>query len=219
MSRGPRDSNQPDDSEGPGGGTVRAREHAGHAGGAFDIASGSRAPNGKAGEWGNSRLAENEGNVMGKLTRPMIRLIENFTAGFVATTNADGTPAVSPKGTFVVVDEGCIAFGNIRSPATVENLRARPDVEVNFIDVLARRSVRVRGRAQVVGIGSEAAQPLLPAFREHWAEYMEHMSDLVSISVAHAELILSPAYDFGHTAEELRRVYLDRLSDLCREPE
>ena len=85
----------------------------------------------------------------------MIRLIEDFNAGSVASTSADGTPVVSPKGTFVVVDDGCIAFGNIRSPATVENLRARPDVDVNFIDVhthapdwshcIGERGLRMRG--------------------------------------------------------------------------
>ena len=41
------------------------------------------------------------------------------SAGAVATVNADGTPAVSPKATFVVVDDQRVAFGNIRSPATV----------------------------------------------------------------------------------------------------
>ena len=156
---------------------------------------------------------------MEKLTTPMIRLIEDFNAGSVASTNADGTPAVSPKGTFVVIDDGCIAFGNIRSPATVENLRARPDVEVNFIDVLSRRAVRLRGRAHVFALGSEGAQRLLPAFKERWEEYIEHMHDLVSISVTHAEMILSPAYDFGHTAQELHRVNLDKLSGLPRNPE
>lgn len=67
----------------------------------------------------------------------------------MATTNEDGTPAVSPKAIFVVVDEPRIAFGNIRSPGTVANIRARPDVEVNFIDVLARRVVRVKDRAEI----------------------------------------------------------------------
>ena len=155
---------------------------------------------------------------MGKLTGPMIRLIDDFNAGSVASTNADGTPAVSPKGTFVVIDDGCIAFGNIRSPATVENLRARPDVELNFIDVLTRRAVRLRGRAQVLEPSSEGAQRLLPAFKERWAEYVEHMHDLVSITVTHAEMILSPAYDFGHTADELHRANLDKLSGLSRKP-
>ena len=60
---------------------------------------------------------------MTKLTAPMKRLIANYNAGSVATTNEDGTPAVSPKATFVVIDDGCIAFGNIRSPDTVANIR------------------------------------------------------------------------------------------------
>ena len=151
---------------------------------------------------------------MNKLTMPMKRLIENYNAGSVGTINDDGTPAVSPKATFVVVDEGCIAFGNIRSPGTVANVRLRPDVEVNFIDVLTRRAVRVKGRAAIVEKDSEEGRRLLPAFEEHWAPYLPHMQCFVSISVTHAELVLSPAYDIGHTADELRKVNLDKLAGI-----
>ena len=152
-----------------------------------------------------------------KLTEPMQRLIRNYTAGAVGTVNEDGTPAVSPKATFVVIDEGYIAFGNIRSPGTVSNIRARPDVEVNFIDVLTRRAVRVKGKAEIIDKGSEEGRRLLPAFEEHWAPYLELMQDFVGISIAHAELITSPAYDIGHTAEELRRVNLEKLSGIARQ--
>ena len=151
---------------------------------------------------------------MNKLTEPMKRLITTFSAGAVATTNEDGTPAVSPKATFVVIDDARIAFGDIRSPGTVANIRSRPDVEVNFIDVLARRAVRVRGRAEIVEKESEAGRRMVPAFEELWAPYLPHMQCFVGISVTHAELVLSPAYDLGHTADDLRRVNLDKLSGL-----
>lgn len=150
-----------------------------------------------------SILAEKEQRAMKKLTAPMKRLIANYNAGAVGTINEDGTPAVSPKATFVVIDDGCIAFGNIR---------ACPDVEVNFIDVLTRRAVRVKGRAEIVEKASDAGRRLLPAFREHWAPYLPHMQCFVSISVTYAQLVLSPAYDLGHTADELRRVNLDKLA-------
>ncbi len=78
------------------------------------------------------------------ITEAMQQLIENYSVGAVATVNADGTPAVSPKATFVIVDKQCIAFGHIRSPGTVANIAVRPDVEVNFIDVLTRRAVRIK---------------------------------------------------------------------------
>ena len=151
---------------------------------------------------------------MSKLTAPMRKLIESYSAGAVATVNADGTPAVSPKATFVVIDAGCLAFGNIRSPGTITNIRACPDVEVNFIDVLTRRAVRVKGRAEIVEKGSESGKRLLPAFEQHWAPYLDLMQSFVSISITQAELILSPAYDVGHTAEDLRRVNLEKLSNL-----
>lgn len=151
---------------------------------------------------------------MSTLTPPMRTLIESYSAGAVATVNADGTPAVSPKATFVVIDEGCLAFGNIRSPGTITNIRVCPDVEVNFIDVLTRRAVRVKGRAEVVEKESESGKRLLPAFEKHWAPYIDLMQSFVSISITQAELILSPAYDVGHTAEDLRRVNLEKLSNL-----
>ena len=151
---------------------------------------------------------------MNKLTEPMKRLIATYNAGAVATTNDDGTPAVSPKATFVVIDDARIAFGDIRSPGTVANIRSRPDVEVNFIDVLARRAVRVKGRAEIVEKESEAGRRMAPAFEELWAPWLPHMQCFVGISVTHAELVLSPAYDLGHTAEDLRRVNLDKLAGL-----
>ncbi len=151
---------------------------------------------------------------MSKLNKPMKHIIENFNAGAVATINADGTPAVSPKATFVIINDEYIAFGNIRSPGTVANIRARPDVEVNFIDVLTRRAVRIKGRAEIIEKTSTAGQHLLPAFEALWAPYVDSMQNFISISIAQAELILSPAYDVGHTAKELQQVNWDKLSRL-----
>ena len=56
------------------------------------------------------------------LTDAMRQLIEENTVGLVATVTPDGAPAVSPKGTTVILDERTIAFGDIRSPQTVRNI-------------------------------------------------------------------------------------------------
>ena len=58
---------------------------------------------------------------MKRLSEPMKQIIRNYSAGAVATVNADGSPSVSPKATFVIVDDHCIAYGNIRSPGTSPN--------------------------------------------------------------------------------------------------
>jgi len=144
------------------------------------------------------------------LTEEQKTLITAHSAGMVATVNADGTPSVSPKATFVIVDDTTLAFGDIRSPATVANLRQRPAVEICFIDVICRKAVRVTGVAQIVRV-SEADQTLLSAFETSWTPYLAHMKHLVKIDVTTASLITSPAYDIGHTEDELRKINLDRL--------
>ncbi|MCY4239867.1 MAG: pyridoxamine 5'-phosphate oxidase family protein [Rhodospirillaceae bacterium] len=147
------------------------------------------------------------------LTAEMTTLITNHTAGMVATIRDDGLPAVSPKATFVVLDKNRIAFGNIRSSGTVANIRKRPAVEVCFIDVLARKAVRVVGEA--VHISKARAEPdLVRAFEPTFGDYIRRMAGFVVITLSGAELILSPAYDSGITEAELRRINLDKLNNM-----
>ena len=147
------------------------------------------------------------------LSTDMVHLIRQHTAGMVATVDADGSPAVSPKATFVVVDEKTIAFGNLRSPGTLSNIRRNPRVEVCFIDVLSRKAVRVRGTARLVA-PVDAPDALDACFDETWGELKAHMSHYVVIDLDRAELIVSPAYDYGATEAELRASNLARLEAL-----
>ena len=90
---------------------------------------------------------------MMKLNAKAIEVIETWRMGFVATVSAEGKPNVSPKATFIVLDDETIAFGEIRSPQTVANLAHQREVEVSFVDTLARSGVRVRGDAEIIEKG------------------------------------------------------------------
>lgn len=147
------------------------------------------------------------------LTADMKTLITNHRAGMVATINDDGTPSVSPKATFVIIDDARIAVGNIRSPGTVANLRKRPASEVCFIDVVTRKAVRVTGTATITP--KATAEPLLmEAFEHEWSAYLAHISGFIDIKVTAAELILSPGYDLGFTEDELKTQNLAKLNAL-----
>ncbi len=136
------------------------------------------------------------------LTAEMQAIITTHSCGFVATIDADGRPAVSPKATFVVIDDCTIACGNIRSPGTARNLRANAGCEVCFLDPLARKAVRVRASGSVVQRAA-AAPDLVSQFEQAWAYYLPHMTGFFVFDIANAELVLSPAYDYGHTQDEL----------------
>ena len=145
------------------------------------------------------------------LTQAMIRLIETYTIGCVATVRSDGSPAVSPKATFLVLDVRTIAFANIRSRGTVENLRQHPDVEVDFIDVFARTGCRARGRARYILL-DDAEAGLRKKFKDGWPDLYGLIHGLVLIDVAEAEALSSPSYDVGAVAGELTEHWLRRYA-------
>jgi len=128
----------------------------------------------------------------------MQRIVEQQRLGFVATVAPDGTPNVSPKGTFIVLDDNTIAFGEIRSPGTLRNLRANPRIEVNFVDPFVRKGYRFAGTAEVVERGAPSFGALLGRFRSSLAP---RMRAIVRISIQKALPITSPAYDDGATTE------------------
>ena len=147
------------------------------------------------------------------LTDEMKSIIGTFPLGFVASVNDDGTPNLSPKGTFVVLNDRQLVFGHIRSPGTMGNIAKRPVIEINFLDVLARKAVRVRGRAQMFARSAQEFPGLFAALAG-WKGYTELMKAVVRVDIETASLILSPAYDLGHTEAQLREQYRAKFTSL-----
>ena len=141
------------------------------------------------------------------LTAEMIHLVSTYTIGCVATVRPDGAPAVSPKATFLVLDDRTLAFANIRSEGTIENLDHRPELEIDFIDIFARRGCRVRGRTRYV-LRDEADADLQARFKEQWSELFDLVHGIVVVEVTQADLLTSPAYDVGAVEDQLTEQWL-----------
>jgi len=144
---------------------------------------------------------------MGILTADMKRVVEEQRLGFAATVCADGSPSLSPKGTMVVLDDDHIMFGEIRSPNTIENLRANPAMEINFVDPFARTGYRFKGMASIVERGSDEFAALHARFG-HWGALAAAIKRIVKLRVERALPVTSPAYDIGVTEAELRRTWM-----------
>ena len=145
------------------------------------------------------------------LTADMKRIIQEQRLGFVATADRHGIPNVSPKGTFVVLDDETIAFGEIRSPGTIRNLRVNSRIEVNFVDPFVRKGYRFAGTASVVERGDGTFDTLLDQFHSPLAP---RMRAIVTIRVTKALPLTSPVYDDGKSEEELRRTWTTQFRKL-----
>ncbi len=140
-------------------------------------------------------------------------LIARFSLGFVATVTADGRPHLSPKGTFLVLDDTTIAFGEIRSPGTMANLAHTAEAEVNFVDQWLRKGVRVRGAVRVVEPGAEF-DDLLPKWRAVWGDLAGRINAIVVISADEVRPITTPPYDDGVTEEEMIALYKAKYAEI-----
>jgi len=138
----------------------------------------------------------------GILTGDMKRLIDEQRLGFFATVCADGTPNLSPKGTIAVWDDNHLAFGNIRSPRTLENLRANPNININVVDPFSRQGYRFRGIASILESGP-AYDRAIDFYRSRGSK-VSAFKEVVLIEIKEAQFIDSPAYDFGMTESEIR---------------
>lgn len=151
--------------------------------------------------------------IMSKLTADMRRIVDEQKLGFVATVNADGTPNLSPKATFVVLDDEHLAFGDLRSPNTVRNLADRAGIEVNFVDPFVRKGFRARGQAVYHGADTPEFRDLVASFAA-WGPLTESLRGIVKIHIERAAMVTSPAYDRGADEADLKAQWIAHFDAL-----
>lgn len=145
------------------------------------------------------------------LDRSMRNIIQDYPLGLVASVTPQGRPAVSPKGTFFILNPQQIACAHIRSPKTVRNIQLNPHVQINFIDILARRAVRIEATAHYTKL-EDADSDLIAAFRMLWADYEAVTKGMILFDIEQTELIKTPSYDLGAHRDELVASYLAKLT-------
>lgn len=132
---------------------------------------------------------------MPQLTGDMKQLIERQRLGFVATVCPDGTPNLSPKGTVCVLDDDHLIFADIRSPGTVANLRANPNIEVNVVDHLVRKGYRFKGTGQVLDDGPDFERYVEWFSARGMRDAPVRIRAIVIVTLAQVRPLISPGYD------------------------
>ena len=80
-------------------------------------------------------------------------LIAQHRPGFIATSDENGRPNVSPKGSFQVLDDEHVLFADVNSPRTIANLRQNPQASAIVFDPDTNHGCRVWGTTEIVDSG------------------------------------------------------------------
>ena len=94
---------------------------------------------------------------MAKLTTEMRNFIEKErdpSFFFVGTSSKDGIPNISVKGTFTsILDDETIAYADVYSQKTLENVRQNPHVVIAVINAKTFKGYQLNGLAEVLESG------------------------------------------------------------------
>ena len=137
---------------------------------------------------------------MSKLTHEIKEFAAQQRLGFLATICQDGTPNLSPKGLTFVYDEQTIIIGEVRSPATIENLVVNPIAELNIVDRNKRRGFRFKGHCEIYESGEDFDRYV--AFL-HTQGAQSRINAIILMRVDRVQPLISPAYGDGMSEAEL----------------
>lgn len=90
---------------------------------------------------------------MARLTQEMKDLIESQKVCFVATADQKGRTNVSLKGSIYVVDDEILAFADLYSQKTRENLKVNPNIALAVVDLKALMGYQFKGKAELLEEG------------------------------------------------------------------
>ena len=148
---------------------------------------------------------------MSLITPEIKEFLEQQKLGFVATVTPDGTPNISPKGTIIGWTSEFLAFANIRSPDTVNNLKNNPDVEINVIDPLLRRGYLFKGSTRILNDG-QMYDEILEFYKNLGIKSVIH--EIILVTVSDVSVVTSPLYDMGISEQEIKSKWKKYFNDL-----
>ena len=148
---------------------------------------------------------------MSLITSEIKEFLEQQKLGFVATVTPDGTPNISPKGTIVGWTSELLAFANIRSPDTVNNLKNNSNVEINVIDPLLRRGYLFKGTTRILNDG-QMYDEILEFYKNHGIKSIIH--EIILVTVSDVTVVTSPLYDMGISEQEIKLKWKKHFYDL-----
>ncbi len=121
--------------------------------------------------------------------------------GYVATVSSDGKPNISPKGTIIAWTSSVLAFVDIRSPDTMNNLQNNPNVEINVIDPILRKGYLFQGTARIL-TNDELFEEISTFYVTTGMK--SPINSIVLVDVSSVSEVTSPLYDIGISEQEIK---------------
>jgi len=127
------------------------------------------------------------------ITDEVKRYIDKSILCWLATSNRQNEPNVSPKEIFTYKDEKTLLIANVASPNSIENIKENPNVCVSFVDVFVQKGYKLKGTAILYDKNNddfiERVKPLTDLFTDEFP-----IKSIIEIEIKKVDTIQAPSY-------------------------
>jgi predicted pyridoxine 5'-phosphate oxidase superfamily flavin-nucleotide-binding protein len=129
------------------------------------------------------------------LTSDVKKYIDLSVLCWLATSDTDNFPNVSPKEVFTWHDDTTFLIAHIASPNSIRNIRSNPKVCVSFIDVFVQKGYKIKGTARVIEKRDTDFEFKAKRLQSLATERFPVLA-VIEILVTQVTPILAPSYQF-----------------------
>jgi predicted pyridoxine 5'-phosphate oxidase superfamily flavin-nucleotide-binding protein len=127
------------------------------------------------------------------LDKEVIKYIEQSVLCWLATSDKDNFPNVSPKEMFTYKENDTLLIANIASPNSILNIEENNKVCVSFVDVFVQKGFKIKGQATIIYKSDSnfplIVKPLIDLYSDTFP-----ISAVIEIKVEKVESIQAPSY-------------------------
>lgn len=127
------------------------------------------------------------------LTDEVKKYINKSVLCWLATSNLQNEPNVSPKEIFAHDGDNTLLIAHIASPNSVENIKDNPHVCVTFVDIFIQKGFKLKGKATLISKEDidfiEKVKPLTDLFSDKYP-----IKSVIEITITKVDPILAPSY-------------------------
>lgn len=130
------------------------------------------------------------------------KYVERSVLCWLATSNSQNEPNVSPKEMFTLYDDTTLLIANIASPNTIQNIEMNAQVCVSFLDIFVEKGFKIKGIAKIIDKNNSDYEVKLKMLTDLFSDRFP-IKSIIEINIKSISKIASPSYFlFPETTEE-----------------
>ena len=129
------------------------------------------------------------------LNKELIEKSKNSVLCWLATSNKNNEPNVSPKEIFLFKDDSTLLIAHIASPNSISNIKENPNVCVSFIDIFVQKGFKIKGIAQLIDSNNNQFKNNLNLLTSTFTNKFP-INIIIEVAVLEVDTIQAPSYIF-----------------------